>query len=121
RVVAGGDELDQAQPGRGAEELVTHSGPRKAQIELGFVERLVEGRRTVIDGGHLEARRNHRPGRVGDGRGEPGRKDDLRRHGQDTRPVAWPTAVFSPCWFSTHTSTTTRVAPFSCCRFLTTP
>ena len=121
RVVAGRHELDQAQPGRGAEELVAHAGARKAEEELRIVQRLVEGRGAVIDGGHLEAGRNHGPGRVDDGRRQTGREDDLRRHGQDTRPVACPTAVFSPCWFSTHTSTTTRVAPFSFCRSLTTP
>jgi hypothetical protein len=37
RVVAGGDELNQTQPGRGAEELVAHPGPREAQIELRVV------------------------------------------------------------------------------------
>ena len=107
-VVACGDELDQTQPGGGAEELVAHAGAREAEVELGIVQRFVEGRSAVIDGRHLEARRNHGPGRVDDG-------------GQDTRPVAWPTAVFSPCWFSTHTSTTTRVAPLSDCLSLMTP
>ena len=63
-----GTALDQPQPGRGAEELVAHPGPREAQIELGVVQRLVERGRAVIDGGHLEAGWHHRPGRVDDGR-----------------------------------------------------
>ena len=42
-------------------------------------------------------------------------------HGQSSRPVAVPAAVFSPCWFAHQTSTTTRVRPFSGCASLTTP
>ena len=33
----------------------------------------------------------------------------VRVRGQAVRPLAVPTAVFSPCWFWHHTSTTTRV------------
>src|SRR5262249_7143047 len=36
-------------------------------------------------------------------------------------PLAVPTAVFSPCWFSHQTSTTTRVRPPSARLSLTTP
>src|SRR5438094_477917 len=42
-------------------------------------------------------------------------------HGQADSPLAVPTAVFWPCWFSHQTSTTTRVAPRSGRSSLTTP